>query len=377
MCQDPALKLLWPNSSRIASFGNHGVAGWPGTAEPWLTVLLAGLFREKLVPPGSIVDAGANTGELSCLLARWAPDRTVHAVDPSPTNINLMESEYGAAGARLLNLRPRLGALSSKASWLQMPVRSNALCGQQIKLEGASVHGAGGPTSKAIARNAERQHSVRITTLDKWFAQDTIGLVHLDVEGSELAVVQGGATTFRRDLPIIFTELHVHNNATYSRALLRSLSDLGYASYLVDELSSYFNDGRNLLHLPRSLTASPGSLTVTAMIDGGYLHAVEDATISDYAHPCCGGSPRNCCSDSSHASSNRAIGPKLQRKLSMRCCLCCMRQQTHAAGQASTTCPPAAARRRFVKWLGAREGELVHLGRTVNQCLAKCEPQGR
>ena len=51
------------------------------TTEQLLHLLLAGLFSERLVPEGSVIDVGANDGEMACYYASLDPQRTVHAME--------------------------------------------------------------------------------------------------------------------------------------------------------------------------------------------------------------------------------------------------------------------------------------------------------
>ena len=55
--------------------------------EVLLTSIIGGLLVEGRVPPGSIVDVGANRGIWACYYASVAPERNVHAIDPDPRYI--------------------------------------------------------------------------------------------------------------------------------------------------------------------------------------------------------------------------------------------------------------------------------------------------
>ena len=71
--------------------------GMPSSREQLLHSLIVGMFAEPgTVPPGSIIDAGANTGEESCVLASVGDGRVVHAVEPLQVNVEHMKARYAA-----------------------------------------------------------------------------------------------------------------------------------------------------------------------------------------------------------------------------------------------------------------------------------------
>ena len=55
-----------------------------------------------------------------------------------------------------------------------------------------------------------------------------------------------------RDRPLLTTELHVWDNATFSAELLRFTHALGYDAFLVDETCGTRADCRNVIHVPRA-----------------------------------------------------------------------------------------------------------------------------
>ena len=138
---------------------------------------------------------------------------------------------------------------------------------------------------------------------------ERLGLLHLDVEGSELDALMGSVDTLRRDLPLLTLELHVHQDADYSHRLLSATAALGYDAFVVEEMCGIRADCRNLICIPRArlakFTRSPTLDLVTA---ARKLFYVDAASIAMHAYPCCkpGGAccrgKRNCCSKDSVAS---------------------------------------------------------------------------
>jgi hypothetical protein len=133
---------------------------------------------------------------------------------------------------------------------------------------------------------------VRVYTLDELFGGSTaerLGLVHLDVEGYEHAVLQGGGAVIARDKPLIVTEVTTHRKGGKpARLLLAQLDSLGYASWMIEELAGSRADTRNLLNVPRSLIPSlRGSNVLDLAIASRSLIAIDAATVGRHAFPCC------------------------------------------------------------------------------------------
>lgn len=68
-----------------------------------------------MIPPGSIVDAGAYDGRTSCLYAALAPDRTVYAFEPVAANIPLIEKNTHGTKVRAHHIA--LGSIDRDAMW--------------------------------------------------------------------------------------------------------------------------------------------------------------------------------------------------------------------------------------------------------------------
>ena len=96
--------------------------------------IIAGLFVEHLIGPGSLLDAGANTGVLSCYLASLAPDRIVHSIEPLHENVVHIRQRYG----NLTNIKVMHGGLGREDEMLSLAGGAS----EQAKadVEGAQVN---------------------------------------------------------------------------------------------------------------------------------------------------------------------------------------------------------------------------------------------
>lgn len=252
---------------------------FPNT-EVIFNAIIAGLFNEKRVPPGSIIDAGALTGEWACWYAGLDRTRTVHGLDPLKFNVQRAESMYGAGAP---NLRMHVGGLGDRPSVYDPGARKHR--GQMTLSQRAVKQNGTYPSTNT---------SFTIYTLDGLFApeglfgNEQLGFAHIDVEGFELRVIRGAAAVLLRDRPLITFEAHVHQNISYTRELLSVLAASGYDTYLVEEPCGIRADCRNFIGFPRSRQKEfAGSYTLMHAFASLTLQRASVENIDKLAFPCC------------------------------------------------------------------------------------------
>ena len=241
--------------------------------------LLASLFREEwFIPDGSIVDAGAQFGEQAAYYADLAPDRTVYAIDPSPSNIAKIKETHG----HLPNLKIMEAGL-----------------GQEVGVRAA-------PSNAGF--NMADGATFRVETLDSLFYNkgERLGFAHLDLEGLELDVLKGGIKTFNTYQPVFTAEVQVHKDKKFTAALLTFIDDLGYDSYVIDEVCGYPQvDYRNLLNIPRPMSRHLSFSDAWQLaLASEAIFRVTATTIATEVYPCCalGGeccpvAGKDCCTE--------------------------------------------------------------------------------
>lgn len=278
-----------------------------------LNAILAGLLTEGRVPPGSIVDAGANDGQWTCYARGIAPERSFHAIDPVHANVQHMK-RWLADCPRVTVMR---GGLARARARIDAGTHASS-----IRL-GGQIHEAGRlPRLSAAAGTINGSSSSSSETLFDVYALDDLfgvspatawtpwqgeqlGLIHLDAEGMDFEILRGAATILKRDGPIVSTELRVHEDANATLAILRFVDSLSYDTFLVEEVCGIPRvDCRNLLLLPRhrrrQLLRSPTLDLATA---ARHLFKVDEATIFDHAYPCCRSGGECCPNGASHLES--------------------------------------------------------------------------
>lgn len=171
----------------------------------------------SLCDPNRIsLDIGADLGEFT--IAMLASSRSVIAFEARPAQARELASMFDAVGAAV---RVEAVALSDKAGRTAMRV---------VETEPGRSTIEAGNTLGDVGGGAVRSIDVPVKRLDD-FALDGIGLVKIDVEGHELAVLRGAADTLVRNRPAIVVEAEERHHPGAIAELTGLLTGLGYAGY--------------------------------------------------------------------------------------------------------------------------------------------------
>lgn len=251
--------------------------------------VVGGLFREGHLRGGSVLDAGANTGEFACYYAVLDPKRKVQAFDASAQYVNHIHNTY----PRITNLRANLRGLGSATGVMGGKTvqhrRTTTAAATQLCEGGADELLPNGSVSGADA--------VAVCRVDDLYAKQPLAFAHWDVEGFELNVLRGARAVVRRDRPIFSLELHVHEDPSYTQALLGLVEELGYDAHLIEERCGARADCRNLLCTP---TEQRGAMLASATMQRAatthWLLPTNRSSITSLAYPCCaeGGACPSC-----------------------------------------------------------------------------------
>ena len=147
---------------------------------------MVALLLRRLAPDSVVVDGGAHIGVLTVLLAKLCRLGHVYAFEPAPQNATYLRANLAANGAR------------------NVTVESAALF--DIDGELALSFDDAYPGGTHVGDGSCKVRSVR---LDTWAAErrlDQLDLVKLDVEGVEMAVLDGAEETIRRFRPVTIVE---------------------------------------------------------------------------------------------------------------------------------------------------------------------------
>lgn len=167
------------------------------------------LCRQYITNWSIAIDGGAHCGTWSRLMA--ADFELVVAVEPSPDTFEALA--INMARFDLVNVELRNVALGAARGSVSM-----------------ILDGRGAEQANTGARHVTEGESIVCETIDDW-QLDRLGFLKLDVEGSELAALQGAALTIARCLPIILFEDKRLWNRYYQQPIdapQRFLRSLGY-----------------------------------------------------------------------------------------------------------------------------------------------------
>jgi FkbM family methyltransferase len=161
--------------------------------------------REIHIPGTVVIDVGANIGNHTVFFGAIL-GADVEAIEPFPANQQILRMNVAANG---LDRRVRVHdkALGERQG------QGQALTGNVDNLGTVRIQPGGG--------------GIAITTLDQIAADRPIGLIKIDVEGSEVGVLAGARRTLRQWLPDIMIEA---DGTDRFQDTARLLHEFGYAA---------------------------------------------------------------------------------------------------------------------------------------------------
>lgn len=158
------------------------------------------------------LDVGANKGVWAYLLAGLC--RKVHAFEPNPKAFELLRRGLaGLAVTQKLALSNRNGVAD-----LRIPRRRRGYSNQ------------GGSLSPASVGSEHGSVTVEVATLDG-LGIDDVGFMKIDVEGHELAVLEGARNTLRRDRPVLVIEMEERHVGRPLEEMVAEVEGYGYRAY--------------------------------------------------------------------------------------------------------------------------------------------------
>ncbi|HEX4434823.1 MAG TPA: FkbM family methyltransferase [Acidimicrobiales bacterium] len=189
-------------------------------------------FCLRYLRPGDhFVDVGANVGVFSTLVGTRIPGVRITAVEPFPP---VREDLLANLALNDLDVTVVDSALSDVAGSATFEVLGRDVLNRLA----ADDHGGGGGTTSI---------TVPVTTLDELAGGDPPALIKIDVEGSELRVMEGARRLLLNEAaaPVLLFE-HAGHGAHFgiSPADVRAfLAEVGYGIYLLDGgLSPWHSD---------------------------------------------------------------------------------------------------------------------------------------
>ena len=162
------------------------------------------------------LDIGADVGEFT--IAMVAASRSVIAFEPRPAQARDLASMFTSVGAAV---RVEAVALSDQPGVAAMRVVESEPGRSTIDTDN---------TLGDVTASGVHSVDVPVKRLDDLHLND-VGLIKIDVEGHELAVLRGAADTLTRCRPAVLVEAEERHHPNAVAEITELLTGLGYAGY--------------------------------------------------------------------------------------------------------------------------------------------------
>lgn len=179
--------------------------------------------KKALAGGGVCIDVGANKGSYLYSMARWSKSAPVFAFEPQRVLADYLRTACQKSG--LPNVRVEHLAVSSREGELDLHVPGDSTS------PGASLE-----PGIASTTNCHTQR-VKVTTLDAYanaHIKAPVRVIKIDVEGHELAAIEGALELIQRDKPLLIIECegrHLPEGQTVS-GFISFIVSLGYSASL-------------------------------------------------------------------------------------------------------------------------------------------------
>jgi FkbM family methyltransferase len=187
---------------------------------------LTAIIPDHFVREGStVVDVGASWGLFTYHLARQVGENGVlYSYEPHPANSVVLRKLAKAKPY----VRFRAAALSNATGSAEMlvPRHRNRIVTAQSSL----AHGFEGQAGVVIDK-------ITVPTLrldDEIDSVTRVDFIKIDVEGHEIAVLQGGAATIRRCMPPILIEIEQRHLDVSIENVFKEITGMGYHLFYID-----------------------------------------------------------------------------------------------------------------------------------------------
>lgn len=202
-----------------------------GAYEPIESYLLKSLVQADDI----VIDAGANIGFYSLLIAQGLQTGRVYSFEPVPKNFKILQHNISPS------IKEKNIFLMNKGLWHQKETL-------QFSLESDMEDNLGTFTAGSV-KEAMEQYQCEVTTLDD-FCKDfqRLDLIKMDIEGAELSALMGGQKTIDRLKPQFLIEINVKASQRFGyepNQIAEFLKKLGYQFYQVGDVaerSRWIND---------------------------------------------------------------------------------------------------------------------------------------
>jgi FkbM family methyltransferase len=180
------------------------------------------VLREHLRQASLVLDIGANLGYFSIFMAKHAGGNCqILAFEPMPDTFGLLERNIKLNN--LTNVNAIKAAVSDKSGDVELLSDARQRLSKTASIVGYRLEGEAKKTTAQAIR------------IDQYFegAEQLPDLIKVDVEGGELAVLNGARAAIRRGRPTLVIEIHGWGSED-SQKVLDLLADVGYSANILE-----------------------------------------------------------------------------------------------------------------------------------------------
>ncbi|MGA1840518.1 MAG: FkbM family methyltransferase [bacterium] len=198
--------------------------------DPWQDIQRLTVNRK----PGIIVDVGANKGQTAVKLSALLPEWKIYAFEPFPETFKKLEEVVSS----LPNVIPFNIAISNKTGTADFHVNASNVTNSLLPATNS------GMSYFPEELNLQGIIQVCTKTLDDWSKEANIHdirILKMDVQGSELLVLEGATELLLNSVQLVFSEVQFlpiyEDSATFGR-VEAFLLDRGFYLYQLYDLHS-------------------------------------------------------------------------------------------------------------------------------------------
>jgi FkbM family methyltransferase len=168
----------------------------------------------------TIIDCGANIGMYSLYFSKWAPQSTIHAFEPLKKNQDLFLRNCELNNFK--NIKLNCFGLSNEEKEVDIYIVDESNLGK---------------TSTFSQNKGEKRERIKLTTLDKYCAENNIeeiDFIKVDIEGSELDFIKGAENMISKSKNLkMLVEINECTYKAYStpEGLYKYIMSFGFRSY--------------------------------------------------------------------------------------------------------------------------------------------------
>jgi FkbM family methyltransferase len=188
---------------------------------------LGGLIRKILKPGDVFLDIGANIGYFSLLAAKHEPTAKIISFEPVSSAFKKLEENIS------LNTAKNVNALNFGVG------EKN----EERKIYISDEDNTGMSSFQKPENYSGKTEMVKVITIDDWFRSSglaKIDIIKLDVEGSELASINGMDEALKNFKPLVIVEINPETLSQFDltpAAIFHRFGDLSFSGFLI------FNSG--------------------------------------------------------------------------------------------------------------------------------------